>query len=71
MMDRKMSKNKLDNKNRWQKPELIVLGRGKTEENVLTACKGNNQPSSMNLSYNGCMKQGNCRMESCSLIAAS
>ncbi len=66
-----MSGHAMNMKKQWQKPKLIVLGRGKAEESVLTACKGNNQPSSMNYNYNGCMKQGNCRMESCSLIAAS
>jgi hypothetical protein len=71
MKNRGMSKNKLGKKKQWQKPNLIFLGRGKAEESVLTACKGNNQPSSMNLSYNGCMKQGNCRMQSCSIITAS
>ncbi len=71
MKDRGMSKNTPGKKKQWQKPKLIVLGRGKTEESVLTACKGNNQPSSRNLNYNGCMKQGNCSMDSCSIIAAS
>jgi len=68
---RKVDMGKITTHQTWLKPQLLVLGRGQSEENVLTACKGNNQPSSMNLSYNGCMKQGNCRMESCSLIAAS
>jgi hypothetical protein len=26
-------------KRQWSKPQLIVLGRGKPEENVLGACK--------------------------------
>jgi len=26
-------------KRQWSKPQLIVLGRGKPEENVLAACK--------------------------------
>jgi hypothetical protein len=28
-------------KKQWKQPELIVLVRGKPEEAVLTACKGN------------------------------
>ena len=30
----------MQEKKKWQNPELIVLVRGKPEEAVLTACKG-------------------------------
>jgi hypothetical protein len=56
---------------KWSKPQLIILGGGKAEENVLAGCKGNNQTTSLNLNFNGCMKQGNCRMDSCNVIAPS
>ena len=31
-------------KRQWSKPQLVVLGRGKPEENVLAACKHGNGP---------------------------
>jgi hypothetical protein len=31
-------------KKRWERPQLIVLGRGTPEENVLTACKQVERP---------------------------
>ncbi len=33
-------KKKMKEKPRWSKPKLIILFRGKPEENVLHACKG-------------------------------
>jgi hypothetical protein len=66
-----VSKHMMKKQKKWSKPQLLILGRGKTEENVLAGCKGNNQATSLNLNYNGCMKQGNCRMDSCSVIASS
>ncbi|MCK5100625.1 MAG: hypothetical protein KAR45_21120 [Desulfobacteraceae bacterium] len=39
-----MTKQKLILKKIWQKPELRVLCRGKSEENVLTACKTYRDP---------------------------
>ncbi len=29
----------MEEKKRWERPQLIVLGQGKPEENVLTGCK--------------------------------
>jgi hypothetical protein len=29
------------NRKQWVKPQLVILGRGTPEENVLTACKSN------------------------------
>jgi hypothetical protein len=37
-----------DNKKKWSRPQLIVLGRGTPEENVLMACKNTTQASSPN-----------------------
>lgn len=34
-----MSKRMMKKQKQWLKPQLIVLGRGNTEENVLVACK--------------------------------
>jgi hypothetical protein len=42
------------NKKQWQKPELIVPIRGKPEEAVLGACKGNDTPTSYNSVWAGC-----------------
>lgn len=57
------SKNK---KEKWGKPKLIILIRGKTEERVLTACKtsggGPGGPSSANAR---CQQTGYC--DACSL----
>ena len=33
-------------KREWQKPKILVLVRGKAEENVLSACKGDGVTSS-------------------------
>jgi len=32
----------MDKKEKWSKPKLIILTRGKPEESVLAACKGAN-----------------------------
>jgi hypothetical protein len=32
-----------EQKKQWQKPVLIIIGRGKPEENVLAACKINTE----------------------------
>jgi len=39
----------------WTKPQLIVLGRGTPEENVLAGCKhgGNSGPGSNNCKFHG------------------
>lgn len=36
-----MSKHAVKKQEKWSRPQLLILGRGKTEENVLVACKGN------------------------------
>ena len=35
-----MKKTKIE----WKKPNLIIIGQGKPEENVLSGCKSNTQP---------------------------
>ncbi|NIT59008.1 MAG: hypothetical protein GWN00_23115 [Aliifodinibius sp.] len=54
-------------KKTWEKPQLIVLARGTSDESVLTHCKyiGNTGPvsSPFNVGQSGCDKQdndGNC-----------
>jgi hypothetical protein len=42
------------NKKQRQKPELIVLVRGKPEEAVLTACKGDFSGSASSRHFSGC-----------------
>ena len=33
-----------DKKSTWTRPQLVVLGRGRPEENILVACKGKGGP---------------------------
>jgi hypothetical protein len=40
----------------WIRPQLIVLGRGRPEENVLQSCKDLTNPGSPN--SNKCAKEG-------------
>lgn len=45
-------------KKMWQKPELVVLYRGKPEESVLTHCKhANNPPVSPDAHQGDCNSQ--------------
>jgi hypothetical protein len=54
-------------KSKWQKPELIVLQRGRPEESVLMACKYNAAPDGtggiQTLIGHGCQaaKTGSCQ----------
>jgi hypothetical protein len=48
----------MDTSRVWSKPELIVLGRGAPEENVLSVCK--TRPSFSCGSSRCAHKQGNC-----------
>ncbi len=52
----------------WQKPELVVLVRGKPEEAVLTACKGGTFSGSPQVGNGQCTRT-NCT--SCTVIAPS
>ena len=55
-----MSKRMMKEQKHWSKPQLIILGRGKAEENVLAGCKGGiysgpySQHSLCNNPRNGC-----------------
>ncbi len=57
-------------KEKWAKPELIVLVEGKPEENVLTHCKAvHAPPACVEISFTGqnckvkCGKCGACQSE--------
>jgi hypothetical protein len=39
--DMGMSKQSTKKQKKWAKPQLLILGRGKPEENVLAGCKLN------------------------------
>jgi len=54
---------------KWQKPELIVLVRGRPEEAVLTACKVRGA-SGYHVTDNGCMWEALCQSV-CSSIDSS
>ena len=54
-------------KPKWVRPQLVVLGRGKPEENVLAACK--NPSSHTGPSNNNCKNPG--QAEDCSIVAPS
>lgn len=51
------------NKPKWGKPKLIVLGRGKPEENVLYYCKASSPHGTSSAGYwGGCSDNAlNCR----------
>lgn len=70
-MDIKIGEHMIKKQKKWSKPQLVILARGKSEENVLAGCKGNKLQTSQNANFNGCMKQGNCSMVSCTLITSS
>jgi hypothetical protein len=59
-------------KEKWGKPELIILTRGKPDENVLTACKysmgGYGGPDSW---YGVCTSYGGYGCDACSADGAS
>ncbi len=37
-------RRKMQEKKHWETPKLIILGRGKPEENVLAGCKSHPHP---------------------------
>jgi hypothetical protein len=59
-----------DNRKKWIQPQLIVLGRGTPEENVLAGCK-----TSLLTGLNGgrvkCKKKANCSGNICSSNTAA
>jgi hypothetical protein len=55
---------------KWSKPQLIILGRGKSEENVLAGCKNATQSGGSKQKYSDCRERGaNC--SPCDLTSTS
>jgi hypothetical protein len=60
-----------ENRKKWTRPQLIVLGRGTPEENVLGGCKTSKLAGSA-AAVNSCKKQRNkkkCNLAKCSAIS--
>jgi len=60
-----------DNRKKWIRPQLIVLGRGTPEENVLAGCKTKKLSGSA-ATINSCKKQKNlkkCTLANCKVIS--
>jgi hypothetical protein len=59
------------NKKKWITPQLIILGRGTPEENVLIGCK-TSKLASANNTQKGCSKKsiaGQCIKTQCNTIS--
>ena len=41
-------------KKKWSKPKLIVLTRGDSQENILAACKNQDEPGGPGAVFNDC-----------------
>jgi hypothetical protein len=41
-------------RNEWKKPQLVIVTRGSSEENVLTSCKGANTSGSPSPTHGSC-----------------
>ena len=52
----------MENKITWSKPQLVILGRGKPEENVLKQCKniGQSGPGASDCRGGGSKGRGAC-----------
>lgn len=60
-----------NNRKKWTQPQLIVLGRGTPEENVLGGCKTSKLAGSA-ATINSCKKQKNkkqCTLANCKVIS--
>jgi hypothetical protein len=60
-----------DNREKWIQPQLIVLGRGTPEENVLIGCK-TSKLTGRSATVISCKKQKNkttCNLAKCSVIS--
>jgi len=59
-----------DNRKKWIQPQLIVLGRGTPEENVLGGCK-TSKLAGMSATKVSCkkLKSGFCTGAKCSVIS--
>lgn len=59
-----------DNREKWTKPQLIVLGRGTPEENVLAGCKTSKLTSASATKVSCRKKLGKtCASTKCSAIS--
>lgn len=58
----------VNNRKKWSRPQLIVLGRGTPEENVLAGCKNAKRTAATGI-LNSCRKGGGCAGGKCSVIA--
>jgi hypothetical protein len=59
-----------DKRKKWITPQLIVLGRGTPEENVLAGCK-TSKISGPTTAKAGCSKKTGCTTTKCSIISTS
>lgn len=59
-----------DNRKKWIQPQLIVLGRGTPEENVLAGCK-TSKLTGLGVAKNGCKKaaKSGCLGTNCKTIS--
>lgn len=61
-----------DNRKKWAQPQLIVLGRGTPEENVLAGCK-TSKLSGGKATINSCKKfnktKTRCDQSKCAIIS--
>ena len=65
-----MEGNMEDKRKKWIQPQLIVLGRGTPEENVLVGCK-TSKLTGMSATVKSCKKigTGTCKGTQCSVIS--
>jgi hypothetical protein len=63
-----------ENRKKWSQPQLIVLGRGTPEENVLGGCK-TSKLAGASATKNSCKKfnfnKKKCNQAKCSAISAT
>ena len=59
-----------DNRKKWIPPQLIVLGRGTPEENVLAGCK-TSKLTGAGAANVSCKKGGTCNWTQCSTISTT
>jgi hypothetical protein len=59
-----------DNRKKWTQPQLIVLGRGTPEENVLAGCK-TSKLASATATKASCKKGAKCNKANCNTISAT
>jgi hypothetical protein len=61
-----------DNREKWIQPQLIVLGRGTPEENVLAGCK-TSKFAAKNATLKSCLKKTNtwsCASGKCAVVTS-